>query len=268
MISSPTSSTSARPAITAALHLKAVLPCMEDLARLSPEARAVISGWNLRLRFTSLRGGPTTNLDIQNDTITSPFSSASTDLPTLSVVFSSPQQVVNMFENKGVALPLPVGNPLHMPRLMEFKKLADLLQQYLRPSTPDLDDEAFLRNHATMLLGLMTRACAVLTTSEEESHHLMQEGPRGTALFCIKELEPCRWIRWNGSKCSSGNGEPDDEPDVRITFRNPQILFLASQQQLDPLATVGKGDVTVEGLVPLADTLSLVMDRISLYLEN
>jgi hypothetical protein len=56
-------------------------------------------------------------------------------------------------------------------------------------------------------------------------------------------------------------------PDVVITFCDRATGDAAMLGRLDPNAAVGLGKVDVRGLIPLADGLSLVMDRVETYLK-
>ena len=65
-------------------------------------------------------------------------------------------------------------------------------------------------------------------------------------------------VRW-------GAGESPAAVDVEITFRDEATAAAALRGQLDQLAALGRGDIVVRGLVPLAEKLGLVMDRLDLY---
>ena len=60
---------------------------------------------------------------------------------------------------------------------------------------------------------------------------------------------------------------PGGAPDVVITFTDRATADAALLGTLDPNAAVGLGKVDVRGLVPLADGLSVAMDRVEYYLK-
>jgi hypothetical protein len=76
------------------------------------------------------------------------------------------------------------------------------------------------------------------------------------------------WFEHGAAACPAGWGEPPRRPDVRITFGDVDIAFSALREEIDTLAAVGGGQIKVEGLVPLADGLNLVMQRLGLYLKH
>ena len=60
---------------------------------------------------------------------------------------------------------------------------------------------------------------------------------------------------------------PGGTPDVVITFTDRATADAALLGGLDANAAVGRGKVDVRGLVPLADGLSVAMDRVEYYLK-
>ncbi len=75
------------------------------------------------------------------------------------------------------------------------------------------------------------------------------------------------WIDWNGKTLSSDWGTPSRVPDVTLEFKTNQTAYRAFSKQLDELSAIGKGELVVTGLLPLADGLNGVMDRVAYYLK-
>ena len=57
------------------------------------------------------------------------------------------------------------------------------------------------------------------------------------------------------------------QPDVKISFKNAEVAYLALSEKLDPMASVGLQEIKAEGLLPLADGLSFIIERIPRYLS-
>ena len=55
--------------------------------------------------------------------------------------------------------------------------------------------------------------------------------------------------------------------DVSVTFADPETALKAIGNRIDVLAAIGLGHISVTGLIPLADALGYIFERIPLYLE-
>ena len=65
-----------------------------------------------------------------------------------------------------------------------------------------------------------------------------------------------------------GRGEPPVAPDVRIEFRDADVALLAMDGRIDQLAASVTGEISVRGMIPLADALAQVMERVSVILTQ
>jgi hypothetical protein len=45
------------------------------------------------------------------------------------------------------------------------------------------------------------------------------------------------------------------------------IAYAAMRDEIDSMAAVGNGQIKVDGLIPLADGLNFVMERLRVYLQ-
>ncbi len=57
-------------------------------------------------------------------------------------------------------------------------------------------------------------------------------------------------------------------PDVIISFRDRDVALAAIHGDLDNLGALGKGQMTIRGLIPLADALGRVLDRLDFLLKK
>ena len=64
-----------------------------------------------------------------------------------------------------------------------------------------------------------------------------------------------------------GECRAPNAPDVRIEFRDSDVALAAIDGSLDRLAATVTGEVLVRGMVPLADALGRVMERVSACLD-
>lgn len=240
------------------LYLRAVLPAMEDLLRVSKEASELTRGWKFTLKM-SICGGPQCALKFRDGSVQARRHSSSD----LNLVYFKNSLLNAAFENKRYAIPIPFGNPLHFKKLSAFQKLTDLLEKYLKPKNGSLKDERFLRAHAVILFRVLMRAVSIVG----ELDPIDTPVPSGLAVVEIEGVESACWLRIQDGQYFFGLGVPSAEADVRISFDSVETFLQAAQQQLDSHAAVGLGKIKIRGLVPLADSLSLVMDKVGTYLS-
>ena len=96
----------------------------------------------------------------------------------------------------------------------------------------------------------------------------LQTLPAGLAAFSIGgEPKATVWFEHGLKDCASGWSEPPRRPDVAIRFRDLDVAYAAMRDDIDSMAAVGSGAIQVEGLIPLADGLNYVMERLRIYLQ-
>jgi hypothetical protein len=253
-----------RDATLAQLNLHAVLPALEDLVRLSPPARDLIQRWNFSLRL-QLAGGPAATLVSKNGCLTVQRDAAQP--AQLVLLFLSAGQLNRTFLNQKALPPLPIAGFWRLAKVRTFTKLTKLLDQALQPAPGALDNPAFRELHLRLLFKVLLGAIPVIGSHDPPSRHSLSHTPPGLAEIRAPALDLVGWADWADGRLVSGTGPAPRAPDVVITFCDLQTTDAALLGKLDPNAAVGLGQVDVSGLVPLADGLSLVMDRVEGYLQ-
>lgn len=255
-------------ALLARLHLHAVLPALEDLTKLSPEVRALAKGWDFSLRL--LLGGR----DGAVATLVSPGDGSLTvhphaDVPArLTLRFLSATQLNRTFLNRRALPPVPTAGFWNVGRVGPFTKLAKQLDAALQPAPGALENEAFRETHVRLLFRVLLGAIPVLAEGDLVARHTLSHTPDGTAEIRAPSLGLVGWARWARGRMTGGPGPaPGGAPDVVITFTDRATADAALLGGLDANAAVGRGKVDVRGLVPLADGLSVAMDRVEYYLK-
>jgi hypothetical protein len=109
-------------------------------------------------------------------------------------------------------------------------------------------------------------ACALWPT--ETRWHGKLFVPCHRAAFSIEGDQGATiWFDHGSADNAAGWGEPPRRPDVRVTFADMTIAYAAMRDEIDTLAAIGCCQIKVEGLVPLADGLNVVMERLRVYLQ-
>ena len=79
------------------------------------------------------------------------------------------------------------------------------------------------------------------------------------ALFRMED-EDLSWIACDQHRYLAGQGAPPRAPDLIVSFRCADTVIGITDGQLDKLFAVGRGDIEVQGLIPLAERLDVLMD--------
>jgi hypothetical protein len=244
--------------LLAQLHLGAVFATLPDLVRLDPASAAFVKDWNMSLRMGSSEG-PQQTIHFENGRP----AAAPGALPRLTLHYLSNRQLNAAFLRKGFSLPLPLSGWLQLPKITGFLKLTDRFESLMRhPGNRIPSDPLLVR--LSLLVAL--RGLTVLAQHEDESRSLVKKLPAGLACFELPDGNPC-WVALRNGTITMGTGAPATTPDARIRFMDWETAADALSPGFDNLAAVGRGRIRIEGLLPLTDGLSLVMERLPLYLQ-
>lgn len=255
------------PAIQCRVHLRAGLPALGDLVGLVPEAQKLVDRTEGQLRVRRWRG-PWVALGLEKGRIRQ-LREEEVQRP-LDMVFLTDRQVNRFFRGRGWALPLITGGFGHLGLLKPLRLLADLLKKHLRVPDQNEDDLAPWRIHVQLLLPVILRAVKEIGEHDPEAGAILSQTPGGLVEFRIGALPYRTRIWWRKDRRIVETGEEcaSAPPDVMITFRDERIAAAAMRPGFDAAVAVGRGDLVVRGLLPLAEGLGLVMDRVPLYLES
>lgn len=258
------------------LHMHAVLPALKDLCELSLEAKALAKKWNCVLKLT-VKGGPRVILISKGDgklqVVTSNLTNPRLPKTTLTLYFSSDLHLNQTFLGKTAPPPFPFGAPWRFRKIQTFVKLTKILESYLRPKPDHKPPEGFESTQTKLLLRIATNAIPIIGSRDTFAHDVMAHTPSGYAEFQVQEWgSPVGWIYWNKveKKLVAGSGALPNrvKADVSIVFKNQQTVANAISGLLDNHVAIGLGNLHVHGLIPLADSLGAVMDRVDLYLPR
>ena len=124
------------------------------------------------------------------------------------------------------------------------------------------------RLHARLSLIAAGLGLRPLADGDEVARKTLRSLPLGLAAFSIEgDHGATIWFDHGSADNAAGWGEPPRRPEVRVTFADMTIAYAVMRDEIDTLAAVGCGQIKVEGLVPLADGLSVVMERLRIYLQ-
>jgi len=249
--------------IKARLYLNAVLPAFEDLLQQSAVAQAMIGQRSFTLTFQT-SSGLKSSLTFKDQTCR--FEKSGAPRSQIIIHFITEDHLNKEFENKGFRLPIPIKGSTRISDIKAFKALSAELENSLRPSDEQLSQPGFHELHVGMQLGIALRATIELATHEKLSRTIMRDTPEGIAYFSVGKDGYGAWLEWRRGRLTSGKGMPETKPDVTVEFIDADTALKAVGNQIDVMAAIGLGDITVTGLVPLADSLGYIFERIPLYI--
>ena len=250
----------------ARLHLHAVLPALEDLAALSPEVCELASRWPFSLRL-QLPNGPAATLTSPGDGTLRVTPGRATP-SRLTLTFLTANQLNRTFLNQGAFPPVPTGGAWRILNVKTFIALTKHLDRVLQATPAALADEPFRLLHLRLLFRVLVGAAPIVAEADAVSRHSLSHTPPGTLELRAPLLNLTAHLRWSGGRLTSGLGPaPAPGPDAILTFVDLPTADDALLGRLDPNAAVGLGRVEVRGLVPLADGLGVVMDRVEGYIK-
>jgi hypothetical protein len=251
------------PRVLAQLYLHAVLPCLSDLAVQDPQVRSIMAKANVAIAFKVL-GGDSATLDVSPTAIRHKRGVTG---PSVVMLFLSNAHLNAFFSGKKWALPILAWGGWRIGALSRFAKLAAILEKVLNGDTEVLASEAGRRCYTRLSLIAAVLGLECLAQGDERSEDTLRSLPNGMAAFLIKDEEhSTAWFE-HGTNCKSGWSDPPRRPDVTIVFGDIHTAYGAMHDDIDTMAAIGSGSIKIEGLIPLADGLNAVMERMRVYLQ-
>lgn len=245
------------------LHLHAVLPALEALSQLIPSARDAITGANFALGLR-VADGPSAMVTAVSGVLRVEPALAPSGGAVLH--FFQPRQLNAIFLQRSAMPPLPVRGWLQLARLRPFLRLAKVLDSTLQPSEAALTDVEFRRNHLLLSFQVALRAVPIVAREDPLARRALASTPPGLLVIRIPDLDFVAWLDWREGQLSSHLGEPSGPATTTVTIRDEETARLLLVAGIDPQAALGLGRVRVDGLIPLADGLDVLLHRVDAYL--
>ena len=243
----------------ARLYLRAVLPALSTYVAKDEAARRTVEGWRFAVRFASTSGVATT-LCIRDGTVL--VDTPATGL-VLRLLFLSDRALVRAFRREGVPLVLPWGGVHHLVRIPTLLNLLAGMEAVLNsPVTGTSQGDRRELRVALLLGGILPAAVAELGVHDRECRRLLDPFGDFVAQLSVSRMSE-GWILRRGVRMQWGRGSAPAPPDVRIEFRDSDVAQSALDGAIDQLAASATGEISVRGMIPLADALGLVMEQVA-----
>lgn len=247
--------------ILADLHLHAVLPRLEELTKLDPEAKEIAKNINLSIKFVVING-PSVLLKFNNGEVTADVEAqGKTDI---GLLFVSCDQLNALFTG-GKAIPVPYKGITKIGAMKHFSKLTDLLTKYLKPSDEDMKDATFRARHVEMALMTGLTGAITIAKYDQKMQKVVNHLPDGTIRFSVLPDGPHANVSVERKNIIVKNGYIDN-PTTTLEMKGIDLAADMFADKLDTFAALGAGDIKASGLLTLGDEFNALVDRVSYYL--
>jgi len=256
----------ADPAVLSRLYLSAVLPCLTALAAHDPQAHEILGEARASIVLRII-AGPAATVRFRDGEVAWQDGTASG--ASVVLLFLGDRHLNAFFSGNRWAVPLPIWGGWRVALLARFSRLAARLEAIMDGHPEVLADVAGRRLHARLSLIAAGLGLHSLAAGDATAREALRHVPHGLASFTIAgEHNATVWFDHGSTDCVAGWGPPPRPSDVSIIFVDADTAYGAMREEIDTLAAVGAGRIKVDGLVPLADGLNFVMERLGVYLQN
>ncbi len=245
------------------LHLHAVLPALESVARLVPQGRELVAHANFALGLR-VANGPAATVSVSGGTLRVEPRMAERGGSVLH--FLRPRHLNAIFRQRFIFPPLPVRGWWRMTRLAPFLGLTKVLDATLQPDEAALGDVEFRRRHLLLSFEVALRAVPIVAREDAGARRALAHTPPGLLVIRIPGIPFVASVLWENGALTSSLGEPEREADATVTVRDEETARLLLASAIDPQVALGLGRVRVDGLIPLADGLDVLLHRVDSYL--
>ncbi|MGD9305074.1 MAG: SCP2 sterol-binding domain-containing protein [Desulfobacterales bacterium] len=248
--------------IKANLNLTAVLQNLEDLVQFDDDMAALTKHWDTSLQFTVFRG-PKAFVRFKNGRCRVQQGNHSN--PSLKLFFFSPAHLNRMFAGNGTPIPLKGFTKLKF-LIKEFSKLTDKLEYYLTPSDKRLQVTKYLELNTRFTLNTAVFAVKELVRLDPIAKTVASHIGNGRMLIKIMPHGPSIHLDFQNGDVFVKKGDTV-RPMACIFMQNVRVANDFLNGKLDAFTAIASGNVLIKGQIPMIDSISLILDRIPLYLK-
>lgn len=242
------------------INLYAVLGTLENLCELDPAAGALLTNKKPISIGFEIKGGPSATLTFKNGKCRMEQGIKQCDIK---LPFSSCEKFNGLLD--GTVTPIPSKGFRHIKFLLkEFTPLTDVLAKYMRPDPADLEDEDFFVISTSLMFYTISVALAQIANNDKVGIFTASYMLDGDISFAVAG-GPAATIRVkNGRlltlKCPAKN------PRASMEFANMELARDLFDGNVNALACIGAGTISMTGMISMIDNLNRLLDRVALYL--
>ncbi|MEM0965066.1 MAG: hypothetical protein AAGJ81_02790 [Verrucomicrobiota bacterium] len=251
--------------VCAGLFFRGILPSFEDFIKFDPEAARILGSSKGSIQFTN-SAGDSAYLHVEDGQVR--WGSSAKDEPVILIGLGSVENTVR-FIRGGFALPIVYrgwSRPIYLFRLL---RLFLRFQSLLKPKGKSLEDPAFRILHVRLALATALFSIAEIGRGDSWARTILEQCPNGTVSFLVDGEDLAATIEKTGDGLIPRRGlEREIRADAVVKFSSAKVAMEILTRKTDAHAGVALGSVQVEGLIPLADGIGHVLDRVGRYLPS
>lgn len=253
----------AKEMVLARLHLRAILPLLEDIAEYDPQVQELTKGWNAVIQFQLPGGDPAAALIFKQGRL----EAVTEDCPgpKVTLTFNNPWELNDVFQGKSDKNPRPnLMALLHMAKLTKIDQVLGRLEHYLKPQDDLLNDRDAFAFCVKLSIYALTYGIREVGEYDPELNVISPGLPEGTLAINVID-GPSSSVTVKNGKFFPAKG-PAQKPNAILEICDLETAWAMIQGRLDIFAAVGGSKIKIRGFVPLLDGINPLMDRLSQYL--
>lgn len=231
-------------ALKAALYLDAVLPALAELSAHDDALRSAAAGTRPFAVTLSVKNVGSRHLAFTPEGLVS----TAAQPKSLRLWFPSAGQFLRTVANRP-ALALPVAGWSQLPHVRRFAAAGARLETLLNTRA---DTHLALHAWGNLLVGIRATTTWLRLHPADRARF-----PSGTIVFACPAFPAP--LHLDLTSMTAGTGEPASPVTTRVTFADLPTLLTELDHQLDAPAALGLGTLRIEGHLPLAENLGLLM---------
>lgn len=246
--------------IKAGINLYAIIKNLEDLIEFDEDSRKLINGKNISIQF-KVKNGPRAWIKFENGKCN--VGQGTISKPSVILWFTSPQHLNKMFDGKANPIPLKGFTKLGFLQ-NEFTTITEKLEFYLKPELLEDPDENYLKLNTRFTLTVAAFALPVIAKYDSKARITSSHLPPGEIQMKVLPDGPSVNIKVKNGVIEAFKGDAQN-PDAIMAMKDFNTANDFLNGKSDPFTAIASGDVTIKGITPMLDGLSLILDRIPMY---
>ena len=242
------------------INMYAILGTLENLCELDSEASALVMTKKPVSIALAVTDGPSATITFKNGRCRMEQGIKNCDVL---LPFSTPEKFNAMVDGSGSALPMKGFTKIGF-LLNKFTPLTDKLSAYLRPSEEDLKDDKFFEISTKLMFYVITVALSQIGNNDAIGKFSASLIDDGVVEVSIKDCVSAGIVVKNHHAVTIK--EKPAKFRAKMEFDNIRLARDLFDGKVNSIAEVGKGTISIIGLISMVDNVNRILDRVALYL--
>jgi len=253
------------PKTMACINMYGILGCLEDLCRLSPDAKKLASGKPTSISFC-VKGGPSLTLRFEGGLCRVEEGKGKCDIR---LPFSGFEKFNGMID--GTVTPIPNKGFTRIGFLTKnFIGLTNVLESYLRAKPEDLAKDGFFEASTVIMFHLIARAVSQIGNHDRIGRFSASNIVDGTVVLSIKDGSDGKGAIRSAivvkDHCLSTSREIPEHFHAIMEFESLKLARDVFDGKVSTLGCVGNGLISMRGNLSMLDNVNRILDRVAVYL--